>query len=211
MKKLFLLIALMPLLALNAQDNKSAEKTLFDTEGEVHVSGYGAPELLFSQILGSETGLFMGGRGGAIFNSTFILGGGGYGLVTSHPFIYNDPVSGNDLDAYFNMGYGGLHIGYINNSDDVIHYTISALIGGGGASYINSRNYPPQSGDYRTYESSGFFVIQPNIGMELNLFTFFRMEVSAGYRLCLGSTLSQHGDADLSGIYGGLALKFGAF
>ena len=210
MKKLFILLFLVPVLVLNAQEEESTEKTLFGGK-DVRVTGYGAPDLLFSQILGNETGLFMGGRGGVILNSSLILGGGGYGLATKHTFDYKDPINGDSMNAYFNMGYGGLHIGYVNSSDDVVHYTLSTLIGAGGASYNDGAYYKPGSWEEGTLESTAFFVLQPAVGIELNMLSFFRVEATVGYRLSLWSTLSHHGDTDLSGIFAGLALKFGKF
>ncbi|MBI5324668.1 MAG: hypothetical protein HZB41_05265 [Ignavibacteriae bacterium] len=140
MKKILLfmiaLIVIYPLSAFSLETRQDTDdtETLFGS-GEITHGGYGAPELKLTQIQG-EMGLLVGGRGGWIINSTFSIGGGGYGLVTSHKISnYKPPF---DTAAYLRVGYGGIFFEYINSSNKLIHFTVNTLIGAGGASYTRS-------------------------------------------------------------------------
>ncbi len=113
--------------------DKSKEQTLFGND-EVWHGGYGAGELKITKI-NDELGLMIGGRGGWIINSIFSTGGAGYGLVTNHKI---SDYYGKDSSAYLRICYGGVYLNYINNSDELVHFTISALIGAGSALYTQS-------------------------------------------------------------------------
>lgn len=56
----------------------SQEKTLL--EGEVSHGGFGGPAVKFTSVNG-DFGIMVGGRGGWIIDHTFVIGGGGYGLL----------------------------------------------------------------------------------------------------------------------------------
>ena len=55
------------------------EETLLGSSEVTH-GGFGGPVIKYTQIKG-EPAVLVGGRGGWIINHTFIIGGGGYGLV----------------------------------------------------------------------------------------------------------------------------------
>ena len=95
------------------------EETLVGT-GEIDHGGYGALVVKVTGING-ETAILVGGRGGWIINHTFVLGGGGYGLVNN--LRPDDPGSFlfPDGETLLNFGYGGLELAYIINSDKLIH------------------------------------------------------------------------------------------
>ncbi|NIN69246.1 MAG: hypothetical protein GTO63_32105, partial [Anaerolineae bacterium] len=50
-------------------------------EGDVRHGGFGGPVVKFTEV-NNEFGVLVGGRGGWIINDSFVLGAGGYGLVT---------------------------------------------------------------------------------------------------------------------------------
>ncbi|TAL70849.1 MAG: hypothetical protein EPN82_00670 [Bacteroidetes bacterium] len=193
--------------ALLWQDTDESE-TLFGN-GEITHGGYGAPELKLTQIQG-ELGLMVGGRGGWIINSTISLGGGGYGLVTSHQIAgYKPPF---DTTAYLRVGYGGLFVEYINNSNKLIHFTVNTLIGAGGASYTKEfHDGMNWDNNNWIYESTPFFVVEPGATIDLNVAKFFRISLGASYRFVSGVDLSRTTNKDLSGPSANLAFKFGKF
>jgi hypothetical protein len=211
MKKLLVVFAVLamtvPALALKTRADEI--ETLFDSK-EFKSGGYGAPELKYTQING-EPGLMVGGRGGWIVNSTFSIGLAGYGVTTSHTIKnYFAP----DSAAYLRVGYGGLFLNYTNSSDKLLHFTINALIGAGGATYTNSwNNMFDQDHDWNmhNYETSAFFVFEPGAGVEVNLTKWFRIEMGASYRIISGVELSRTANKDLGGFSGNLAFKFGSF
>ncbi len=214
MKKIFLfLFAIVIVFPLYSQENskeESKEQTLF-SGGSYKSGGYGAPEVKFTNV-DDKFGVLVGGRGAWIINSTFAIGGAGYGLVTSHSIP--DYFTRDDTVAYLRTGYGGLYLSYINSSNELIHFTINTLIGAGGASYTSSISdllNDNNRHDSKVYESSAYFIFEPQLGMEINVVKVFRIELTAGYRFISGLELSRTKSSDLSGFSGGIAFKFGSF
>ena len=112
------------------------EETLIGN-GEITHGGFGGPVIKYTQIKG-EPALLIGGRGGWIINHSFVIGGGGYGLVSdieADNFLTFAPL---EPIPYLNFGYGGLELEYIIQSDKLMHFTVYTLIGAGGISYRNS-------------------------------------------------------------------------
>ena len=93
MKKL--LTVLLFLIASNASAQMN---TLL--QGDIEHGGYGGPVLKVGQING-ETKIFMGGQGGWIINNTFVLGGGGWGLVSDQDALL-DGAGGIDNSGFDN-------------------------------------------------------------------------------------------------------------
>jgi len=168
------------------------EQTL--VTGSMESGGMGAPVLKFSEVAG-QFALFIGGRGGWIINHTFLIGGGGYGLA-------NDI----DLDGFpprrdLEFGYGGLDLEYINSSNNLIHFTIQGLVGGGG---LTTRlQY--------FFESEAVFVLEGGANIMLNVTPYFRMGIGGGYRWVTDVDTRIVSSAALSSGYGSLTFKFGKF
>ena len=195
--------------ALEIKQDKDESETLFGS-GEITHGGYGGPEVKLTQLQG-EMGLMVGGRGGWIINSSFSIGGGGYGLVTTHK-INNYPTFYDDSSAYLRVGWGGVFLEYINNSNNLIHFTVNTLIGGGEASYTKSyKNGMMWGNDGWSYESTPFFVVEPGATVDLNVAKFFRISLGASYRFVSGVDLTRTTNKDLSGASANLAFKFGKF
>jgi len=184
MKKHLLLIA--ALLAVSSPALAQEESTL--VSGEFHSGGFGAPVVKFSSAM-DKFAVFAGARGGWIINHTFVLGGGGYGLA-------NDIKLAGTVSR-IEFGYGGLELEYINSSDNLIHFTVYTLIGGGGIS--------TDIGD------DGVFVLEPIVNAELNITTYFRINGGVGYRWVGGVDTPSLSSSDMSAVVGQLSLKFGAF
>ncbi len=204
------------------QDNaKSA--TLFD--GNIRSGGYGAFDLRISSVNVNEannTAVFIGGRGGWIINSTFSIGGGGYGMVSKYTvdeFVAPESFATENYETpTFQVGYGGLFLEYTHNSNDLIHLTLNTLVGAGGASYAsqkvdsdNKDNAIDFGDDSYQHETSAFFVLEPGATLELNILPFFRISTGISYRFVSGLNLSQTQNKDLKGISYTLAFKFGKF
>ena len=102
------------------------------------------------------------------------------------------------------MGYGGLELGYVHRPDELVHFSLGVLIGAGGVVW----NPDGQSG---SQVDDAFFVAEPELDVVLNVTRFFRVALGASYRLTQGVKLFDLRDADLSGLAGLVALKFGSF
>ncbi len=187
-----LLLSLVAFAAIHAQ-----QQTLVGSEFES--GGFGGPVIKITPIRGSA-GVFAGARGGWIINHTFIIGGGGYGLVTD--IAASTPGPG--AEPYLNVSYGGLELEYIRHWDRLVHLSFGVLIGGGvvGTRQSNGSN----SGDTRS-----FFVMEPWVNGNLNVTDFFRISPGVSYRWVTGAHSPAASDGDLSGVTAVLLLRFGSF
>ena len=114
--------------------------------------------------------LLLGGRGGWIIDRTFSIGLAGYGLVSRVADEY-EPVS---RPVRIDFGYGGVEFAYIANSNRLIHYEVSTLIGGGVIHYAIH-------GD-EELQDDGFVVLEPGAAVVLNITTFCRASAGVSYR-----------------------------
>ncbi len=191
------------------------EETLIGN-GEVAHGGFGGPVVKYTQIYGKPA-VLVGGRGGWIINHSFIIGGGGYGLVnniqsnnTTWPLFFNDK-------PYINFGYGGLELEYIIQSDKLLHFSVITLIGAGGVSYRDNLwdddwdNDSDDDDDDWDSPSDEFFVLEPGANLELNIVSFFRINAGVSYRFISGANLDDLSNNDLAGLAASLTLKFGVF
>jgi hypothetical protein len=173
--------------------------------GDVDHGGFGGPALRLTAIDGTAA-LLTGGRGGWILNfdggHSFVLGGGGYGLVTD--LEAEGIVDERGEPLYLNLGYGGAFLEYVNHTSRLVHFTAEALFGGGGAGL--------REGDHDEYDDpEPFFVAEPGVNVVLNVTTFFRMGAGVSYRFVSGTDVTAFSDADLSGPSGVLTFNFGRF
>ncbi len=184
------------------------EETLIS--GPVESGGFGGPVVKFSGV-SDKFAVFAGGYGGWLINHTFMIGGGGYGLANTIRAGRTAQIyygTGDNLRMQF--GYGGLVLEYIGLPNNLVHYTISTLVGAGGVNYDYINNYMNVYFDGYDHNSP-CFVLEPNVGLELNVTPFFRINAGVGYRLVRGTDLIGISDADLSDFSGYLTLKFGKF
>ena len=178
------------------------EQTLVGS-GEISHGGFGGPVFKYTQIKG-EPAVLVGGRGGWIINHTFVIGGGGYGLVNQ---IEADYLI-NNKHPFINFGYGGLELEYIIQSDQVVHFSVYTLIGAGGITY---KEDIWNDWDDWSSASDEFFVFEPAINVEINIISFFRINAGVTYRFISGVYYSDLQNSDLAGFSGALTLKFGSF
>ncbi len=189
------------------------EETLIS--GEVEHGGFGGPVVKMTSVK-NEFGVLVGGYGGWLINHTFMIGGGGYGLVNK--------IKGNeaaqlayqvytDRPVNIEFGYGGVVFEYINNSNSLVHFAFSTLIGAGGVTY-NERDY--NDWDWGEHRDDGrpndaFFVAEPEVKAELNVASFFRVDVGGSYRFISGVNIIGLKNSDLSGPSANITFKFGKF
>ena len=175
------------------------EETLIT--GEIESGGFGGPVLKITNING-ENAVMVGGRGGWIINHTFVLGGGGYGLVTNVHAKTTDSIH-----QYIQLGYGGLDMEFIPASNDLLHLSVGLLVGGGGVGYKpNDKN-----GFNSMQNNDTFFVLEPSVNINLNVTHYFRIAAGATYRYVSGLKSTISTNTDLSGPSAILTLKFGKF
>lgn len=186
-------------------------KSLF--EGDMDNGGFGGPRVKFTSVKGN-LGVLVGAYGGWLINHQFLLGGGGYGLANN--VKPNDDVQKTfnySSQPYIDFGYGGAVVEYYFNPDQLIHSSVSLLIGAGGVSY---RGSDPDnniiSGDWKDdHKGDAVFVLEPGVSAELNIAKYFKMGVSVSYRYVSGVNLYGVSNSDLSNLSAGVAFKFGVF
>lgn len=193
MLKKVLIILLLSTMSIFAQS-----ETL--VSGGIMSGGFGGPVVKFTQING-EFGVLLGARGGWIMNHTFIIGAGGYGLVSE--FDTKSVFKGELLQLM--MGYGGLELEYVNSSNRLVHFSVYLLLGAGGLTYKELNDWiSPKVTDE-------FWIAEPAINVELNISSFFRISTGVGYRFVTGVDLGNFKNSDIAGVSGILTFKFGRF
>ena len=168
----------------------------------VHSGGYGAPVVAYTRFAGTDA-VMVGGRGGWVLDHRFVIGGGGFGLAT--PPRETLGVGLDRADYQHTFGYGGVWLEYLIAPMSLVHGSVGTLIGAGGITY---QRYRP---DTQNLAETSVFVLDPVVGVEVNVATFLRLGVQGGYRVVRGVDLATLDNADASGFTLGALLKFGGF
>jgi hypothetical protein len=193
-----------------SEDAKKADnppQTLF-SGSDFKLSGYGAPVYQLTRINGKAAHL-AGGRGGLIINDSFVVGLAGFGLA--HP-QKREKLSGSDYTGeypYMNFGYGGVLYEYHFFAKSLFHFSLGAVIGGGGITF-DSKNEDDNHGN-KQKKDKRFFVVEPEIGGYVNLTRFCRIGVLASYRFTKGANIDEFEDKDFRSFGGSVAAEFGWF
>jgi hypothetical protein len=212
MKRLTLLsLIFLMALTIKAQDEKAPIQTVFGNKSGF--GGYLGVNTKFTEINGQEA-LFTGGEVAFVVNRSFNIGVEGYGMV-NHVRSNNLSVGGDRL--YVQMGYGGLHLEPVIYSESVIHLTVPVLLGAGGVGETTRPYWIEDNGnfdietDLRYGESDYFFVAEPGLRLEVNLFKFLRVAGGASYRFMTDVEMGGLETQDLKGFNADLSLRFGWF
>jgi len=188
--------------------DEPVQETLFS--GKVHYGGYFAPVVRFTDVKGSFATL-VGIRGAWTVHRTLSLGFGGYGMATQN--VEMDPAEiGGDFNEtyYLQMGYGGMEVGFIQSSNQLVHFTSHILVGGGGVCY--TEDWERECGDDdHVLDSDAFFVLEPSVDVELNVAKPFRIGLGASYRFVSDVELPALENEDIDGLSANLTFKFGWF
>ncbi len=200
MKKIFLItVALLFTTVFFAQD----DQTLFSDVNRI--GAFGGPLFDYTDLNGDVEAT--GGGGGAIVLDDFFLGGYGIGTYElSKSFI---DTANLNIREDVKFKHGGFWIGYVPAQHKVLHPYASVRIGWGKARY-NKFNVTDDR-DVNAFKDN-IFVLTPEAGFEINVFSFFRIAATAHYRLVNGiDKIDNFSDSDLSGFGGTLTLRFGGF
>jgi hypothetical protein len=176
------------------------DETLFD--GVNRTGAWGAP---IFEILdpGSDIQTTNGGGGGLVLNDFFL---GGYGMGTAR---VSAVLQDQGRREQVNFKHGGFWLGYTPLQHKVIHPYASARMGWGKAKYAATDNTTSQLVEEG---EDSIFAITPEAGIEVNIFSFFRVAATASYRHVNGFRgLSSLQDEDLSGFGYTLTLRIGGF
>jgi len=165
------------------EDNKK-ETTLFNNSG-IRLSGlWGGSTNGFVKFQ-NDFSLNNGGYFLFEFNENFLIGWSGYGSGTDLPNGTRVGIDGRDL-----------MLGYTFDSNKAIHPTVYLKAGTGKL-------------EIDEHVDDNISVIEPSIGVELNIFRFMRLGIDGGYRFVNGVNTVGYSDQDFSSAFIGLRLKFG--
>ena len=137
------------------------------------------------------------GGGLAFVIDDFFVGAYGLGLTT-----YGN-IFDNGLEE-LNMGHGGLWLGFAFPQSEAFHLYSSVKLGGGAVDLVFN------DGDL-DFEDN-FFIATPELGVEINVFRWFRVALTGGYRMIEGlSENSGYAEKDFEGWTAGVTLRVGGF
>lgn len=187
-----------PVLAYQAEDaaepldlglnSRGRERTLL---GDLDLTGaWGGPTYNYS-MTGDDWALVRGGFGGLEFGEEFFIGYGGWKGRES--FTVDDPVASS---PDYEFRHSGLILAYAPFSDNAIHPRITTIFG-------------PGKVDVAGEGRDRMLVGQAMIGLELNLFQWFRIGAEGGYRFSTGVDSQLITDQDVSGAVVQLEARFG--
>lgn len=165
------------------------QETVFGNNSLGLTGAWGAFSYNFSYFESDEDIAYIrGGYGGLEFGNSVFLGWGGYKL--------KDNVLIEGINEAFNLKYNGLMIDFHPGAHKVVHPRFGVLIGGGKVSLSDG-------------VSDRVFVAQPSVGLELNVFKWFRLGLQGGYRFVTNEGFPDVKSADLSSPFGQIDLRFG--
>ena len=95
----------------------------------------------------------------------------------------------------FDLNSNGLLIRYAPRAEKPFH-PVFGIVGSIGKLDIEGTN-------------SSVFTVEPSIGVGINVLRWFHVDVDGGYRLVTGNKIVGYKDADFSGAFAAVHLKFG--
>lgn len=165
------------------------DETLFGRSGLKLTGAWGGSNIGLTSF-DNENALLRGGFGGLEFNKEVLIGLGG--VRTDEAVTFDN----NGRQDEFKLDFGGLYVGYVPRSFQVIHPKFSFLTGGGKVK-VNGK------------DDDNIFVFQPAGGAEVNVFRWFKLGIEGGYRFVSGTDFDRLKDDDLSSFFVEMKFRFG--
>jgi hypothetical protein len=209
------LLLLVSQITVAQQVKKDSSKTeyIFKGIGAQRITQLGlyiAPETQVSS-LGGKFSPLTGGSVMLLLNQRLGIGVSGYTSLRNRH-------KSNDIDTR----YGGVRVEYTFNPNKRFHISVPILIGMGMANNDSTNRYGggPRRGWYdngrNRFDGSNYFVVQPGVNIEGNLFRYAKIFVGASYRFA-NITHERHNSStdlsssQLSGVSFNIGLKLGLF
>ena len=186
MKRLLFIFLSILFFSISASAQK--EETVFGYSGLRLTGAWGGPSSGMAKY-GDDYAFYQGGFGGLEFNNALFIGWGAYHLQ-------EDVELNNFPNQDFDFQYKGLMIGYAIKPNKILHPKVT-LLGGGGTVDIENEG------------REKVIVIQPAIGLELNIFKWWHLSLEGGYRIIADTDIPRLSDTDLSTPFAELKFKFG--
>ncbi|MGE0173787.1 MAG: hypothetical protein AB7T49_13400 [Oligoflexales bacterium] len=186
-----------PALSDETTDTKETEtlSDMMQLDKDSKSGGFMAPVASYGR-LGGKSVSFLGGRMAWIYNRKFLFGAGGYSANAN----LSSPVQSGP--GTMDFSYGGLLVGYIHNTEALVHPVF--LVQAGWGDLAVERNDDTKLKDEMT-------VIEPEALVEVNLFDNCRLGLGASYRIASGVDRNILPKSQIEGLSGTLAVNFGRF
>lgn len=197
----------------NVETDNYQVQTLFKN-GRRASGGYGAITNKFTSING-EFANITGVYGGWYINHSFLLGLGAAALTNNIAV-----PSEHSTDPLRNMSYMYGQVGmvteYVIASDKTFHLAFNLFSGAGFTVQYEREDWRDNDDhefdwDEEQQDENCFFVAEPGVQLEVNVFKWMRFCPGVSYRAAFGSDARGLSDNDLSNISYNATLKFGKF
>lgn len=185
--------------------------TLFNSNPVRSSGGYGAITNKFTSINGQYANL-VEMYGGWFINHRFMLGLSGAAVTNDLPVPAEyAAVPGENLSYMY--GQFGLKTEYVLGSNRTFHVVFDLMTGAGFTTQYDRYYYREYNGGHRNMPCNDdwFFVAEPGVQLEVNVFKWMRFAPGYSYRAVYGSNADGLSDSKLSGNNFNLTLKFGKF
>lgn len=191
------LIFLLILISLVSSAQAMERETLVGSDNDIEHGGMGGV-MLSTGMVADELQIMVGGRGAWLLDHQLYVGGAGYGITQD--------ILANDTN--YNVGFGGLMIGYIFQPHRLIHFGTEIVVGGGGIGESYD-GYDYDSHHHR--RGDALFYTEPSVYASLNLAKYAKINAGVSYRYVMGSDTAGITDEDLRGVNAQLSVMFGKF
>lgn len=176
--------------------------------------GYGAFTNRFTTINGSYANL-TGVYGGVFVNHKVLIGFGALASTNYIPVPEEFSIAPGTRMSY-EFGQVGMFNEYALWSNRAIHFNFNLFTGAGftvqyerPARWYDDYNYDPRP--YGDNDENWFFVIEPGVQLEVNLFKWMRVSPGITWRKAYGSYSAGLSDSALSSTTYSMTVKFGKF
>lgn len=207
---IIILISGLTLTPAQAQDQPI--NTIFSQQTPRASGGYGAITNKFTTINGQHANIAEV-YGGWYINHKFLLGFAVAGVTNDLPVLPEfGAVPGMSLS--YEYGHVGLMTEYVVGSGRAVHVAFQ-LFSGAGFTMQYERHSPGHYFDDEyspeAYDEDWFFVAEPGVQVEVNVFRWMRFSPGISYRAAFNSHGRGLSDDAISAMSYNLTLKFGKF
>jgi hypothetical protein len=172
------------------------------------VGGYAGFSVAYTKMLDRD-GALLGFEGALLVAHRLSLGLAGYGFSRSP----EGPADWDGTAREFGTGYGGFVGRYAFLTHSPVYLSVGILLGGGAAVLHESVDFDDSEDwdedDHEDGQADGFFVVQPELSLHVNLTRWMRLGLTGGYRATSGVSRFGLSERDLNGVVLGGNVQFG--
>ncbi len=180
------------------QSRNDDAESLIGRRRLIHHHGWYAAPSLGVTIIDGDAAAMMGVRTGWLINHRF-----GLGFAASA--FSNDITDDGSSRGKVEGGYGGVALQYVLAAGRRVHGYVETTIGGGGVCVYKGFIDDGECGEY------AFFAFENTTNLEVNLTSFARASVGAGFRLVASEDDNPLSNRELGGFVARTAVSFGRF